>query len=164
MEQNIYKTVWTETNIFFFLNLASKSICNNVLMMNLKLTDIQKNRKEMLIWRSINTYLHLIFLLCRGLENVHFIDISLCLVELSGKTLLLVLSNIIYPISICYVTCFSHAWDVTDSSLIKTYFITFSFNHMQFSSSISDTLLFLYHRNILLLHYSFYYNAIVSGV
>ena len=131
MEQNIYKAVWTKTNIFFFLTLTTKSICNNVLMMNLKLRDIWKNiEKKCLFWKSINTWLHLIFLLCRGLENVYFIGISICLVELSGKKLLLLLSNIIYCTSICYVSCFSHAWDVPDSSVIKIYFITYSFNHM----------------------------------
>ena len=52
-------------------------------------------KKKMLIERSINTWLSFIFSICKGLENVYFICISLCLVWLLWNTLLLHLSNIL---------------------------------------------------------------------
>ena len=95
-KQNTYKTVRTETNIFCFLYLTTKSICNNLSIINLKLRNIwKKKRKKMLIERSMNTWLSFIFSICKGLENVYFICISLCLVWLLWNTLLLHLSNIL---------------------------------------------------------------------
>ena len=90
------------------------------------------------------------FLLLRGLENIYFISVSLCLADALHiyhvyyitqfhndlETLYYCVLFICFP-ALTFVT--SH---VTHVSIIIIYFTKFSFYHLQLFSGISDGLLF----------------------